>query len=225
MAPDGLWIMVGIIPLPNVGGWIAYGTCAIVSYFTWCPQHTEALMGPFSIADTLEPLATMNDMIDFVKTNVALLKSVKPTIAGETAFSMNGTGGAPLGEADVGDVTNPPEIPVYLLYPDITGNMNESPWFGGRIDLTQTAEEAADKELIISTCTSSLKNYVGEDQADMVCQIHYLIAGTMFFTALLTITDVFIIFFLIFRYLPGYIKRWMNLFSGNTSLLKGFADF
>lgn len=235
VAPDGLFTTIAItfgtlgsvnLPLPNVGGWVSYATCRVVSYLTWCPEHTEALMGKESILDTVEPIATMNDMIDFVKESVALFKSVTPTIVGETAFSpdMNGVGGGPLGDTEVGDINDPPEIPIYIFYPDIMGDMNKSPWFGGKMDLTEEFEEAANKAEIISTCTNTMTDYLGNSQANMVCQLHYLITGTKFFTALATIMDAVLIFYLVFKYLPAYIKRWMNLFNSNKSILKGYSD-
>jgi hypothetical protein len=236
LAPTGAFTTLAVsfgdigtvnLPLPNVGGWISYGTCAVISYFTWCPEHTEALKGAGrSISDTVEPIATMNDMIDFVQAAKARFDAVQPYISASSMFSSSGeVGGAPRTMEDING--NPPDAPVvYAQYPidlflgdemDITAN---NPWFGGTLDLSVEQVEAADRQAIIDTCVAGGLSYsVGEGAATMVCQLHYLITTSKFFLALITIMDVVIIGFIVFRYLPAYVKRFFNLIIGNKSIV------
>jgi hypothetical protein len=211
-------------PLPNVAGWISYGTCTIVAYFTWCPEHSDALRNlGRTIGDEVEPIATMNDMIDFVRGAKAQFDAIEPFIVQNSIFGMNGeTGGAPPMRDMNGQVPVAPNIngslPIDLIAGGDTAN---SPWFGGTLDLTYTDTTwEIDKAAVVANCIlGGMSATLGEGAATAVCEMHYLITTNKFFIGLITVADACLIFFIVFKYLPAYIRRFFNLISGNRSMV------
>jgi hypothetical protein len=71
MGTTQLTILGGTINLPDIGGylaaWIDYSRCAIQQYLTWCPEHTEALVGVFNQFSDREPFGTVLEIVDGMK--------------------------------------------------------------------------------------------------------------------------------------------------------------
>lgn len=211
------------LPLPDVGGWVSWMSCTVVKYFTWCPYHTARLQGiGMSLAENTEPLATVTLLFDFaeeVKSQVEVI-NIDPEIS--SPFDPISSGGG--GEEEGGSALNSlpdstaPEAPanaVELLMPGV--DSSTSPWFGGSIDLTATTAADAGKAATIAECTSRFVYYVGSGAGEMVCKLRYMVMHSDIFVALLIALDAAIIFFLVFRYLPGYIKRGFKLIEGDRA--------
>lgn len=233
-APDGLITTITVpfgtlgsvnLPIPNVGGWISYATCSIVSYLTWCPEHTDAIKNiGRSIAETREPMATLNDLIDLASAIKSDVDNIRPySIQGSPLESnVNGIGG--VNGDTIGDINGNP--PTYL---DINGNtyvelltfrdnINGNPWFGGQLDLSVgDSEEDPGKAAEIVTCIASCSPIVGDGAASGICELHYMLRNSKFFVALILAMDSALVFFIVFKYLPGWVRRLINMINRNSS--------
>jgi len=208
------------LPVPDVGGWVSYGACLIIKFFVWCPYHTEYLTGLgnyFDDKQDYEPFATINELEEFYEENARIMESINPSLR-DSPFSMNGTGGGP--NDSIGGINDPdaPYVPVQapanptdLLFPDKNG-VNGNPWFGGGINL-QLSDPVEDTERTeyLSICVPGYGAYVGEGQADMACKLSWLITNTKFFVVMITLMDIVIILFIVIRYLPSAMKRFMKI--------------
>ena len=109
-------------PLPDVGGWVDYDTCAIRSYITWCPEHTAALEGIPGMFQAYEPFGTIVEFQNAMSSLNERLDSLTTTGGEGTTFTpysviYNAGGGE-------GDNTWQGFLPVLK---------DTSPWVGGKI--------------------------------------------------------------------------------------------
>lgn len=49
--------------LPDLGAWFSYFLCSITQFVTWCPAHTQAVLGIIGAITQYEPFATINDIL------------------------------------------------------------------------------------------------------------------------------------------------------------------
>jgi len=142
-------------------------------------------------------------------------------VASSPFDDIGGQGGSPIGEIVVGEAPNVPANPVDMLMPGL--DRDNSPWFGGDIDLSPDSEVDPYKATTIAECEYRINPYVGTGAGGAVCDLHYMIGNTSLFIALITALDIALLVFVGFRYIPAYVKRWFRLFesSGGTRSLLG----
>ncbi len=113
------------LPLPNVGGWLDYGRCSIITYLSWCDEHTAALVQVFALLNEREPFGSIQEVMD----GYAILRD------GIEAITSEG------GEAEQYNLA-----PDSMIFGGASGGENfqgiipnledTNPLFGGSFDLT-----------------------------------------------------------------------------------------
>jgi hypothetical protein len=112
------------LPVPNVGGWVDYARCQIVTYFAWCDSHTQALQNLLVITTDKEPFGSIQDIVDgYTIVNSSLDDMMN---SGGESFAPQSViwGGGGGGETSVTTWRG-------LLHMD-----NSNPLFGGDFDFT-----------------------------------------------------------------------------------------
>ena len=220
---------IGIsLPIPRVGEWLEYIRNSIMYYFAWCPEHTDALKSMGDVYMDKEPMATIQAVVDFVK-------SIRTVIAGYQA-----TGG----EAEAaGAVSQEPDLFSDIAYIgqasggdhykgstgagpwDIftVGNVDPetSVWFGGELDLAaglgSTDLSSMDGYQVL--CTDRFYPLFGIG-ADPYCSLMALMRYSSIATWMLLGIDLLLVIWWFFKYMPGYLKRLWNVITGNKSTIK-----
>ena len=214
------WITwYGIIPVPRVGEWLDYLRAAITYYFAWCPQHTESLMNIGQVYTDKEPLASIQDLMDFVKSIQTTLEGYQAT-GGESMpvglvsqepdlFSDTGS----IGQAGGGDTYKVPSAagPWDLF---MVGNEDPSSsiWFGGQVDFTSSigTTDLSVNDDYQALCSMKFYPLFGIN-ADPYCSLMSLIRYSHIMTLLLLVIDFVVVLWLGIKYLPKYFIRFISL--------------
>ena len=233
------WYPVGTIasvlisvPLPRVGEWIDYLRASIVFYFAWCPQHTEALKSMSRVYMDREPMASIQDMLDFVKSVQTLIDSYQVT------------GGEAL---DAGLISQEPDLFSDTQYIGVIGGENNftSPattgpwdlfmigqvdpatnvWFGGQIDMAASlgTTDLSVMDAYQTLCSDKFYPLFGIG-ADPYCSLMSMMRFTNIVKWLLLGVDTFVSVLWLIKYLPGYLRRFWNIITGNKSTFKSIGS-
>ena len=215
-------IVSGTIPLPMVGEWIDYLRSAIVYYFAWCPQHTNMLKSVGDVAMNKEPMASFTSMLDFVKSIQTLLQtsqasggldgsvvtSQEPDLFGDTATIGQGTGGG-----SGTDVPASHGAGIWDLF--VVGNFDPSTsfWTTGRIDLTSAAGKPYDgaSDAYVDVCATKFNSIFGFFAVPF-CGVMGLMRYSNTISWVLLLIDLMVTLWIVIKYVPGWIKRMMELF-------------
>jgi hypothetical protein len=225
--PDGWITWYGIVPVPRVGEWIDYLRSAITFYFAWCPQHTEALKSMSDVYLDKEPLASILGVRDFVKNIQVSLESYRVVggdmmdagmVSQEPALfsdsnNIGGSGGA--------DYTAPSSNGPWDLFLVESFNPSTSIWYGGELDMASSlgSSDLTVMDTYQGLCTNKFLPLFGIG-SDPFCSLMAMMRYSSIVTMLLLGIDLFVVIWWFFRYVPGYLKRFWNLITGNKSIVR-----
>jgi hypothetical protein len=236
--PDSVitWVSVTIpvvnytisFPVARVGDWLEYVRAAITFYFAWCPQHTAALQAMGQVYLDREPMASIQVMMDFGKSIQTLLAAYKVSggeaiaaglVSQEPAlFSDTQYIGVPGGEANYakGAATGPWDL-------FMVGQLDPATnvWFGGHLDLaaslgTSDLSTMAAYQTLCEDKFYSLFGIATVSYCSLMSAMRFLKIVTWLLLGMDLLASVW--FFL--KYLPGYLRRFWNILSGNKTIVK-----
>jgi hypothetical protein len=215
------------LPIPRVGEWIDYLRSAIVYYFAWCPQHTDALASAGTAYMDKEPWATINDLIGLVKSvqssliayqgtgGTSEVDSQEPALFNDTAFI--GTP-APGGGGFDGPIS-PPSTGPWDLFIQGNNDPSHNVLFGGTLDLGAAAH-GSDLTVVMasykSTCITRYTPLWGIS-TDSYCSILSVLRYEKIIAYVLFAVDVILVLWFVAKYLPNWVKRLWALITGNKS--------
>jgi hypothetical protein len=221
-------ILSGSIPIPNVGEWIDYLRNAITYYFAWCPQHTDALKSIGNVAMDKDPMATIVDMVNFVKSIQALLvgyqaqggESSVITSQEPSLFSDTGTIGQGTGGSSGPEVPAPHGAGAWDLFTIGTFDPATNFWFGGKINLNTTVGTpySNESDAYVGVCTTKFYSLFGIFSATF-CGLMGLMRFSDIINWALLILDLLVSVWFIVRYIPGYCKKTINLLTGKQNTI------
>jgi hypothetical protein len=195
--------------LLNVGnylaGWVDFASASVMSFLSWCPEHTQTLSLFGSNLSSRDPFATL-DEVD------ALLNDIKNEIDG---YDWNDD------VQDYSVLTKSPAESAEMIETYVFGALpDDSPWLGN--DLVNFDDAPAPTQYYDS-CQLSLKDYVGPLLGEGVCfASNWAREVGMSFWLQLAL-DVSIIFACIAAVLND-MRRLLYLFTGvNLSIQGGDA--
>jgi len=216
------------IPLPRVGEWLDYLRAAITYYFAWCQEHTEALKSIGQVYSTKEPIASIQDMMDFVKGIQTLLAgyqsaggaglptgltSQEPDLFSDTQYI-----GAAGGESHY--ATGASSGGPWDLF--MVGNLDPatSIWFGGKLDLAASigSTDLSVTDNYQELCSAKFYPLFGIG-ADPYCSLMSMMRFSKIVTWLLLAIDLFVSFWFLLKYFPNYLRRFWNILSRNKQLV------
>jgi hypothetical protein len=198
-------------PIPAFDDWLEYSRCALQKYFAWCPEHTVYLQSLTNIvrADK-DPFATIADLGDFYSFIKQQVESTSLVAGGESNWPLDGGG-----ERNDGNIMD-------ILTPGLDRGNN--PWFGGQIDLasgySRGGEYVTPMDITFCTMQSAMNKYWGEGVMIGVCQIIVTMKTSPIFAILITVTDMLLVIFMVFRYIPNTSKRLWNMVVKNKGYLR-----
>lgn len=189
------------LPLPDVGGWVSYGTCSVQRYMTWCPEHTAALMSIKDIFSERDPFGTLLEIKDGF------------TVLQEQADILTTAGGEGAGQQytpysiimDVGGGESGGGTAWEGLNPSVEG----TPWTGEPLSFenVDTSMEGGGEGGYYNVCLPVAEPIIG-DFNFIFCNTLTILKGTMtwMFTALQFLFDIacLILLYLYFK------KRWID---------------
>jgi hypothetical protein len=217
-------------PVPRVGDWLEYIRNSITFYFAWCPQHTQALKSMGQAYEDREPLASIQQLMNFIKSIQTILEgaqagggeeaspltSQEPDLFSDTRY-IESVGG--------GDIYKVPSAAGPWDLFTIGGIDTEtSIWYGGQLDMaaslgsTNTAVTAAYE----NACTVKFLPLFGIG-ASPYCKFMGILRFTTIIKWILLGADILLIVWLILKWLPGYVRRLWNLISGNKNIVSKLA--
>lgn len=239
--PDGYvsWEWVNILgsnwhfPLPRAGEWIDYLRNAVTYYFAWCPQHTDALKSVGSLAMDKDPMATIVDMVNYIKSIKALLEgymvgggadesvvtSQEPDLFSDTNTIGQAGGGASGPEAPVSHGAG-----AWDLFVTGTFDPAKNVWFGGKVDLTSALDSSYSSatDAYVGVCTDKFDSLFGIFTTTF-CGVMGMMRYSDVINWILLVLDLFVSVWFIFKYIPGYLKKTWALFSGNKGIVQKVA--
>ena len=231
--PFDLGLVSGSIPMPMVGEWIDYLRNAITFYFAWCPQHTDALKSIGDVAMNKDPMATIVDMVYFVKSIQALMESYMAS-GGSAASVVTSQEPGLFGDtATIGQVVggcSGPDAPVahgagaWDLFTIGTFDPATNFWFGGKIDLATSvgAQYSSESDAYVGVCTEKFYSIFGIF-ATTFCGAIGMMRYSDVINWVLLVLDLFVAVWFIAGYIPGYCKKTWALLSGNKGAIQRIA--
>lgn len=234
--PDGIvaWYPLGTIagvtlsiPLPRVADWLEYVRAAITYYLAWCPQHTKALMSMGTVYETKEPLASILDLMDFVKSIQTTLASYQAAggsaeAAGMTSqepplFSDTQYIGAAGGESNYASGASSGPWDLFMVG---TYDPDTNIWFGGQLDMASSlgSTDLSSMDTYQALCSDKFYTLFGI-MADPFCSLMSAMRYSQIVTWILLGLDLFVAVFWLLKYLPGHLRRWYELITGNKSAI------
>jgi hypothetical protein len=220
------------IPVPMVGEWIDYLRNAITFYFAWCPQHTAMLRSIGDVAMDKEPMATIVDMVNFMKSIKALLESYQaiggestditsqePNLFSDTANIGNAMGGGSSPEAPIAHGAG-----AWDLFVTGTFDPIKNVWFGGKVDLTTALNNPYNSETdaYVGICTEKFNSLWGIFTITF-CGVMGMMRYSHIMNWLLLALDLFVSIWFILKYIPGYCKKTIALLTGNKGAITRLA--
>jgi hypothetical protein len=224
--PDGYISWFGIIPVPRVAEWLDYLRSSITFYFAWCPQHTTALQSIGQVYMDREPMASIQDLMEFIKSIQTLLKSYQaaggssqpglesqePALFSDTQYIGEAGGSA---SYNVPASTGPWDL--FMI-----GNFDPSTsvWFGGQVDLASGFEttDLSVMDAYDGLCNEKFYPLFGVG-TDPYCKLMSMMRYAKIVTYLLLGIDLFISVWYLLVYLPHYLRRFWDIINGNRRIV------
>jgi hypothetical protein len=203
------------VPLPALDDWLEYLSWKLRSYLAWCPQHTKAIEDlNNNLLSSREPMATINELGDFYKELVQRWRALSKTKngGGESVLG-GGVTGSEGGETPVGEPLSAPADSLSWLVSGL--NKDESPWFGGQLDLS--AHLVAKEFPNTTVCQSTYKPFFGDQASEGVCKFLVSLSMSPIFQTLVLIIDCVLVLTMVLKYIPNWIMRVWRLIMGNKS--------
>jgi hypothetical protein len=215
------------VPIPRVAEWLDYIRNSITYYFAWCPQHTEALAGMGQVYTDREPIASIQDMLDFVNNIKVTLQGYQALGGSETdpgyvsqepeLFSDTGS----IGTAGGGAYSAPDTSSPWSLF--MVGNVDPaaSVWYGGQIDMAASLGQSnlSIMDSYQTLCTTKFYPLFGI-ATNSYCSLMSLMRYSKIVTMILLAIDLFVMVWFLLKYMPGYIRRFWDIITGNKGAVK-----
>jgi hypothetical protein len=213
------------IPVPAIAAWLEYGKNAIVSYFAWCPQHTEALMNISEVYTSREPIVTIVDYVNLLKTirNYIDESSAQGGADTETNPSQEPSFFSDydqIGATGSASYVAPPSGPFDMFIP-VTLDKSKNPLFGGQLDLTTigTGSSISGIATYKASCMTRFSDTFGI-ATDTFCRMTGILRYTKVITWVLLVLDIIAVLWLVFKYYPSWGRRLWTVIS-NRNNFKG----
>lgn len=214
------------VPLPRVGEWIEYLRASVTFYFAWCPQHTDALqsIGQVVLMDK-EPMASIQDMMDFVKSIQTLLEAYQvaggevdvATSQEPSLFSDSGS----IGEAGGGGgYSAPSSVSSWDIFMIERVDPVSSVWYGGQLDMTASlgTSDLTVMDEYQGLCVDKFYALWGF-ATDPFCSTISFMRYTRSYEILLLAIDIFVSAWFLLRFFPGWLKHLWNIITGNKDII------
>lgn len=214
------------VPVPRVGEWIDYLRNAITYYFAWCPEHTAALksLGNVYLMNR-EPMKTIVDLMNFYKNIQSIISAMSATGGTDAsvtsqeppmfsdAASFDASGGA-------GPINSGPPIDGWSMFIVQYIDPAQNVWYGGRIDMAASlgSTDTSTKAAFVATCSSQFYNLFGIG-SNAACQFLWTIRYNKISMLFLLGMDILITMYMVFKFLPAWVKKFWNLITGNKNVI------